>query len=560
MVARLFRLNEAHGAKVHGSYENTLKTDCLERINAISPWALKDRAIRFTEKFYAVYHLHTLAQSCPELFDDEAVASLQRLLKDAGLVQMRQSLFLFREAADTLSALVAQYDRPGAVGGARKAYAALLDVLGSTRGHAHRAAAEAFCGLPLDIKGPQIDLPAASGIACLKWDQVLAKAGLGQSASCAFYGRSLVSAVKGKNRLLVVKLARSADVLQSLLNEVAWMAHLGPLAAGLPLRFDVPRPLYFQDSPLFRLKDLPLKPTKINDVHSDWHAIAFMAAVDYFHYPNDVRPERRPDHNAFIEIISRNAFLLGHLASQGIIHEAPIPLFHNRVQRHRRRDGGLYEWFRAGRLDRWLASCTFPNIGFSGLRDFEHLHAFAGSNRQLYRYIGNHLLSLFLVVGRYFRNQSPDRVGRDGAGNPVDVRDLFDRRLLIRMNRVVIDHYYRGFTGVDANSDLPIDLRYLAARMIQEMGVDHHMEEVLRIADQNQMTSDAYVDFLIHRGFCPDQIDRQSKGQAEIVVQSGPHLGAFNDRISLPELIEAVETGAACCLAGRFFNADPGCA
>ena len=44
----------------------------------------------------------------------------------------------------------------------------------------------------------------------------------------------------------------------------------------------------------------------------------------------------------------------------------PIPLFHNRTQRLRRDDQGRYQWFRAGRLDQWLDSCAFPNLGLSG--------------------------------------------------------------------------------------------------------------------------------------------------------------------------------------------------
>jgi hypothetical protein len=37
-------------------------------------------------------------------------------------------------------------------------------------------------------------------------------------------------------------------------------------------------------------------------------------------------------------------------------------------------------------------------------------------------------------------------------------------------------------------------------------------------------------------------------------VHTGPHLGAFNNRISLPELTELVAAGAALCIAGRFWR------
>ena len=68
----------------------------------------------------------------------------------------------------------------------------------------------------------------------------------------------------------------------------------------------------------------------------------------------------------------------------GIVHTAPIPLFHNRAQAWRREDRGIYEWPRGGRLDRWLSSSRHPNIAASGLRDFEHLASIRRPGRQLY--------------------------------------------------------------------------------------------------------------------------------------------------------------------------------
>ena len=82
--------------------------------------------------------------------------------------------------------------------------------------------------------------------------------------------------------------------------------------------------------------------------------------------------------------MGRAALLLGWLAGRGIVHEAAIPLFHNRVQRDRREDGGVYDWRLPGRLDRWLASALHPNFGLSGLRDFEHLASLERTSR-LYR-------------------------------------------------------------------------------------------------------------------------------------------------------------------------------
>ncbi len=125
-----------------------------------------------------------------------------------------------------------------------------------------------------------------------------------------------------------------------------------------------------------------------------------------------------------------NARLLAVLASCGIVHLAPIALFHNRIQSDRRRDQGRYEWFRGGRLDR-------------------------------------------------------------------------------------------------------------------------NMVEVLRVADQKQMSLASFRLFLDRRGY-PGRDWR--KGEADIVIHTGPHLGAFNRPISVPDLIEAVGTVSAFCITGRFWR------
>jgi hypothetical protein len=97
----------------------------------------------------------------------------------------------------------------------------------------------------------------------------------------------------------------------------------------------------------------------------------------------------------------------------------------------------------------------------------------------------------------------------------------------------------------------PLDAGALAGRMIEEMGVDRHMEEVLRAADQNAMTRAEFENFLRRRGFPASRIETLRQGEGDLTVPTGPHLGGFNQPISLPELITAVETMAAVCIAGR---------
>jgi hypothetical protein len=90
--------------------------------------------------------------------------------------------------------------------------------------------------------------------------------------------------------------------------------------------------------------------------------------------------------------------------------------------------------------------------------------------------------------------------------------------------------------------------------MVEEMGVDRYMQELLRVVDQNAMTDDAFRLFMRERGLNDQEVSSLKKGQHDLRIQSGPHLGGFNEQISLPELTEAVATMSALCIAGRFWR------
>jgi hypothetical protein len=346
---------------------------------------------------------------------------------------------------------------------------------------------------------------------------------------------------------------RKEDI-PSLLNEAIWMTFLGSEKDVFPVRFDIPTPVKLLDGYVFEVEDMPLKIAKeIRPSNGTW-AMAYTAPKDYFSYPNEHRNGKGLPTDAFHEVISRNAWLLGKLASEGIVHTAPIPLFHNRVQQARRTDEGLYEWQRGGRLDRWLQSCFFPNFGVTGVRDFEHFFSFNGKSKQLYSHIGTHLLSLFLTAGSYFRNKEPSRIGFTEDGKPVDTRDLFDRSHFKNLLEICFFSYFRGFTENDFTGCPPCDFEMLTTRLIEEMGVDRHMEEVLRVADQEEMTETSFTEFLMERGYSRQEADTCRKGKKDIVIHTGPHLGGFNDRISVPELIEAIGAMSALCIAGKYWQ------
>lgn len=512
---------------------------------------LADQPADFEAILFALQDLYDLADRQPEEIRRTTLKALTALLLSRRYDRQRQRLFIFRQAASVLALLMTKARR-APVGQA--AWKALLDVLGQGRDLALRAAAESLGMLPAAVDpAPLLDLPPITGTD-MSWSQLLALAGFRPEDKVKALGRTLVVAGAKTSNVLAVKFARRPAEGRALQIEAGWMTHLNRNPPQTALRCDIPSPLTHQNGWVFNIKDAPGGSPARRRTDSQVLAMAYLVSPDYFSYPNPADPAILPAPAGFAEMIQRSAFLLGFFAARGMGHRAPIPLFHNRVQQERRRDGGLYEWFRAGRLDRWLASCAYPNFGLSGIRDFEHLAPVSGKggSLQLYRLIGQHLLSLLLVVGSYFRARDPQRMGLDAGGAPVDARDLFDLPLMQTWIEAIFKNYYHGFAGEGLDLPLPVDSGAMTHRMVEEMGVDRHMDEILRTTDQRQMSAAQFTAFLIDRGYSPAAVQGVAQGKEDLVLQTGPHLGAFNRGISLPEMIEAVAAMAALCVAGRF--------
>lgn len=519
------------------------------KLKAQAEEALTHPHYDFIAKYHAVADLRQLARKHTGVLDEKTLCALEHLLQTQAFRKIRQSYFLFREAASVMIDL-ATAPESTTLGG--KALASLNRLLRVTNGNAHRGVAEALGGLPVDIAPPRLPAGKDRSAPAIGWKRLTKSNGLTLTATPRYIGRSLVAPTASQDRLLVVKLAKSGDTPGQMAGEIRWMERLRKPGLAFDRRFHVPVPVLGGGHRLFRIDRLPLPPPAAVDRHPDKIAVAFLAHRDYFVYPN----HPGVDGESAAEMLSRNAYLLGRLAAGGVIHNAPIPLFHNRTQRLRRDDQGRYQWFRAGRLDRWLDSCRFPNFGLSGLRDFEHLEPLAGGSQTLYRHIGSHLLSLLLVAGSVFRCRANTRVGWNEQGAPLDTRDLFDRRLLGTMVREIFQNYFCGFTGSRANIPLPLDVDRLVARMIDEMGVDRHMTELLRRADQKGLSDSQFFGFLRERGYSTEQMEGMIRGEKDLLINSGPHLGDFNRQISLPELIEAVAAMSAVCMAGRHAQQD----
>lgn len=526
-----------------------MERQSLEKERIALENTLTSRRLDFVATHMAVGNLHPLVQRHPEVIHENTIAALESLLREGSFCSETQSFFFYREAAHVLASIVT---RTREALFADEAISALRNVLETGTGDPKRASAEALGSLPVAIYGPETKAESLEDVPPITWPGILEANNVRTQNPPAIMGRSLVLSMDGEDRLFVLKVASGEKPAAFIHREALWMDHLHSERYSFPVRFNIPKALKIDGSYLFRLEGLPVQMGRIIDRDSALYAICFLAHSDYFTYPNDYRTERQLSEEEFRRIMSRNAWLLGALTYLGIVHSAPIPLFHNRIQRNRRADHGHYEWPRGGRLDRWLDSCSYPNFGATGIRDFEHLVAFRGRSRELYAHIGTQILSLQLVAGSYFRNKDRTRIGWDDDGNAWDARDLFDKQLLEEVIRETFLNYYHGFVGKQFLGALGFNCHALASRMIEEMGVDRHMEEVLRVVDQREMTDEAFRDFLAGRGYSQEGMQGFRRGVEDIIVLSGPHLGGFNERISLPELIESVGAMAALCMVGRY--------
>ncbi len=499
----------------------------------------------FSALYVNICSLRDLVGEHAYLARRRTVEALADVLSGRRHDSQKQALFLYKEAAGILTKMGEGNGVDEA--SARQAISALTRIVFETKGYAHRAAAEALGSLPVCVAGPNLDFKVDGDVPTVTVAELLSSQGIKAPSTFFSAGRSLVFRNTKTAGLFVIKMARAQDTPGQLKNEAAWMEYLQREPYMSRANCTVPHPVEIDRSHLFKVRCGEMVKFLCKQVHPERYAVGFHAPPGYFSYVND---GLQAPH--FKRTVLKNTWVLGKLTAAGIVHTAPIPLFHNRVQRDRRSDNGIYQWPRAGRLDRWLYSCSYPNFGLSGIRDFEHLISFRGKSRLLYEQIGSHFLSFLLVVGSYFRNKDRTRVGVDQRGRPIDARELFDRVLLRELIDTIFKSYYVGFVGKKFSGKFLINCDRLTSRMVEEMGVDRHMVEVLRIADQNQMSDEEFRDFLLDRGLAPGEIAGLRRGAREIEILTGPHLGGFNDRISLPELIEFVATAAALCIAGKF--------
>ena len=507
----------------------------------------------FSELFVHVGQLKSLLDGGSVPATDRTVAVLAGLLVSDRHSEQTQAYHLFGAIAGTLATIGCSRGDPDV---SCQALQVLVPAATGSRGERQRALAETVGTLPVNVKGPCIgDAESALPPPRRSLKSILAPL-KADTTTGSYQGRSLVVPLAASNEVAVIKIARCGEDPAGLNREACWLDYLRASAQLFSEPFIIPRPVPMKHGYLFRPARLP----ELNDRPQDIDpttavAIAYTVHRDYFVYPNDHRPYAGLSYDRFCQVLQRAAVLFGELAAGGIVHTAPIPLFHNRIQRQRREDGGIYEWDRAGRLDRWLHSSRFPNFGPTGIRDFEHLTSLGSrAGRQLYRHIGNQLLSLILVAGSYFRHKAPDHIGLATDGTPCDVRHLFDRAQFSELLQTIFNAYHAGFSKVSPVADLQADIEALVSALIDQMGVDRYMREILRREDQGRMTTAQFTAYLSQYTGPAGSAKDFEKGQADIEIHSGPHLGEFNGPISVPELTAFLRSASAAIVAGRYLG------
>lgn len=302
--------------------------------------------------------------------------------------------------------------------------------------------------------------------------------------------------VEKVGRTLVVPLGSACLAIKLCMNEgdaalLSAEAKMQRMLATFELSSRLPRPL----GGLFRLQGLPLY---VQDLKlSEAYAICYIADCNYFRYLGDPAISIEETKAALLSCAGD----LGRLTRSGIIHTSLIPLFHNR-ERHI--GDSAYRWNRkvAGRLDNWLESCMYPNMRLSGIADLEHIEIHPEIPAWvLQSYVGEHLLSISLVLGSYFCR-----------------RERFDENAL---GSILMCCFLKYCCSMGGSSDMVseclsecIDWMELAGRMAEEMG---------------------------SHATCETETGQTKTSQAEANgAKTIHHLGRSNGPFPVPELIRAI--------------------
>jgi len=227
---------------------------------------LLNSCMDFSATYMAVSMLEHGLNENISLASSKTVSALYNVILKKVHFFQRQSYFLYRKAANTLSFLASACEDPGL---SAESIKRLKQIVADSDGPSHRAAAEALGSLPLKIKGPSLKEQGMNQVTSIRWDDFCRKTGLNADCDMKCIGRSLVFSV-AKDLLFVIKLSRSESESIALNREALWMEYLQTVKHEFPVKFDIPTPFRFKEVYLFKLTDFPdkLKKKMIMDMDS----------------------------------------------------------------------------------------------------------------------------------------------------------------------------------------------------------------------------------------------------------------------------------------------------
>ena len=166
---------------------------------------LLNSCMDFSATYMAVSMLeHDLSKNA-SLSSSKTVNALYNVIIKRVHSSQRQSYFLYRKAANTLSFLASACENSGL---AAESIKRLKHIVADSVGPSHRAAAEALGSLPLKIKGPFLKERNINKVTSIRWDDLCSKTGLNEDCDMTCIGRSLVFSITD-DLVFVIKLSRS---------------------------------------------------------------------------------------------------------------------------------------------------------------------------------------------------------------------------------------------------------------------------------------------------------------------------------------------------------------
>jgi len=264
-------------------------------------------------------------------------------------------------------------------------------------------------------------------------------------------GRTLIAPI---NRgFLALKMCVNPGDESRLLHEICMQEYLKKLPGlqGLSVESTLPCPL----KGIYRIREIP-RHLREGICAAEPHAIGYIAGREYFAYVNE------PQHS--IQVMRRSLLVcardLARLTGMGLIHASLMPLYHRRGDGSEEDDGYCWQRKVAGRLEKWLESCRYPNLRLSGLADYEHLEVHQDIQPQrLQSHIGRHLFSLSLLLASYLKNS--------GQLEENTLKSILEECFI---------QYYSTLARDPPGLDEAVDWDLLAGQMVEEMGSNKYSD------------------------------------------------------------------------------------